>query len=91
MAVNDSVGSTNEDTPFTLSLSSLLGNDTDVDGDTLTLTSVHGAVNGTVSLVNGSVVFTPTLNYNGPASFTYTISDGKGGTDTATVAVSGSA
>ena len=55
VAVNDSVGSTNEDTPITLSLSSLLGNDTDVDGDTLTLTSVHGAVNGTVSLVNGSV------------------------------------
>ncbi|MBK9237880.1 MAG: retention module-containing protein [Rhodoferax sp.] len=85
VAVNDSVGSTNEDTPITLSLSSLLGNDTDVDGDTLTLTSVHGAVNGTVSLVNGSVVFTPTVNYSGPASFTYTISDGHGGSSTATV------
>ena len=56
-----------------------------MDGDTLNITSVQGAVHGTVALVDGNVVFTPTPNYNGPASFTYTISDGHGGTDTATV------
>ena len=40
-----------------------------------------------MALVGGNVVFTPTANYNGPASFTYTVSDGNGGTATATVTV----
>jgi hypothetical protein len=84
IAANDSV-STNEDQPLTITPATLLGNDVDVDGDPLTITSVQGAVNGTVSLVNGAVVFTPAPNYNGPASFTYTVSDGQGGTSTATV------
>jgi hypothetical protein len=48
---------------------------------------VQAPVGGTVALVGGNVVFTPTPNYNGPASFTYTISDGKGGTSNATVSV----
>ncbi len=84
VAANDSV-LTNEDQPLTLTPATLLGNDVDVDGDPLTITGVQGAVNGTVSLVNGVVVFTPAPNYNGPASFTYTMTDGKGGTSTATV------
>ena len=48
---------------------------------------MQGATNGSVALVGGNVVFTPAANYNGPASFTYTISDGHGGTDTATVSL----
>ncbi|WP_395347358.1 Ig-like domain-containing protein [Variovorax sp. UC122_21] len=76
-----------EDTPLTIPASALLGNDSDADGDTLTITSVQGAVNGTVSLVGGNVVFTPNANYNGPASFTYTVSDGNGGSSTVTVTV----
>jgi hypothetical protein len=43
---------------------------------------VQGAVGGTVSLGGGNVVFTPTTQLNGPASF-YTVSDGNGGTATA--------
>lgn len=77
----------NENTALVLAASVLLANDTDANGDTLTVTSVQAAVNGTVTLVNGVVTFTPAPNYNGPASFTYTISDGKGGTDTATVSL----
>ncbi len=73
-----------EDTPITIPASTLLANDTDLDGDTLTITSVQGATNGTVALVNGSPVFTPNGNYFGPASFTYTITDGTS-TSTATV------
>ncbi|MEO6146687.1 MAG: copper resistance protein B, partial [Sulfuriferula sp.] len=84
VAVNDTA-STNEDAAFVVAASTLLANDTDVDGDTLTVTSVQGAVNGTVSLAGGNVTFTPNANYNGPASFTYTVSDGQGGTSTATV------
>jgi len=83
-AVNDT-RSTNEDTPLVITAASLTSNDSDIDGDTLTVTSVGSAVNGSVSLAGGNITFTPSANFNGPASFTYTISDGNGGTDSATV------
>ena len=65
----------------------VLGNDSDVDGDTLTVTHVDGiaitdggpsvtVANGTVALVGGQLVFTPDADYHGPASFSYTITDG---------------
>jgi VCBS repeat-containing protein len=73
------------DTPNTLNASMLLANDTDMDGDSLVITSVQDGINGSVSLVGGNVVFTPATAYTGPASFTYTVEDGRGGTDTATV------
>ncbi|MFG1300912.1 tandem-95 repeat protein [Xanthobacter sp. V3C-3] len=74
-----------EDTALTFAASTLVANDTDVDGDALTVTAVGGASHGTVALANAQVTFTPDANYNGPASFTYTVSDGNGGTSTATV------
>ncbi|MEA1914549.1 MAG: tandem-95 repeat protein, partial [Campylobacterota bacterium] len=80
--------STNEDTALTITAESLLVNDTDLEGDTLSISAVEVTANthGTVSLdANGDVLFTPEANYNGEASFTYTISDGNGGTSTATV------
>jgi len=86
VAVADAA-SVNQDAVLTLTPSELLGNDTDIDGDTLSVASVQGAVNGTVSIVGGNAVFTPTAGYHGPASFTYTISDGNGGSSTATVNV----
>ena len=77
-----------EDTPTLIAASTLLANDTDVDGNVLTLTGVGNGVNGTVVLdQNGNPVFTPDLDFNGPASFEYTISDGNGGTATSTVAI----
>ncbi|MBC7951184.1 MAG: cadherin-like domain-containing protein, partial [Rhodospirillaceae bacterium] len=90
IAVNDSL-TTTEDTALTIAPATLLGNDTDVDGDTLSITAVSNAVGGTVAIVDGNVVFTPTTNFNGSASFSYTISDGQGGTSTATANVSVSA
>ncbi|TLX79722.1 retention module-containing protein [Pseudomonas nicosulfuronedens] len=78
---------TNEDTPLTIAPQTLLGNDSDVDGDSLSIVSVQGAVNGSVKLEGGNVVFTPAKDFNGSGSFTYTISDGHGGTSTATVTV----
>ncbi|MGE8501468.1 MAG: retention module-containing protein [Pseudomonas sp.] len=78
---------TNEDQALVIEPSTLLGNDTDVDGDTLSIVSVQDAVNGSVALVNGKVVFTPAPDFNGTGSFTYTISDGNGKFDTATVTV----
>ncbi|WP_313286089.1 Ig-like domain-containing protein [Stutzerimonas kunmingensis] len=90
VAVGDSLQTT-EDVPLSLSSADLLGNDSDPDGDALTLVSVQKAVNGTVELVNGNVVFTPTANYSGPASFEYSVSDGNGGSATATATISISA
>ncbi len=65
----------------------VLANDTDKDGDALTITSITQPITASISIgANGK-----TLNYNPGAvcfykeTFTYTISDGKGGTSTATV------
>ena len=82
---NDDIAATAEDTALVIAVGTLLANDSDVDGDPLTVIGVQAAVNGTVSLAAGIITFTPTANYFGPASFTYTISDGNGGTATATV------
>ena len=58
--------------------STLLANDSDPDGDPLTLTAVTmGATpHGTVSLAGGVVTYTPTAGYTGADAFTYTLSDG---------------
>jgi Ca2+-binding RTX toxin-like protein len=62
-------------------------NDTDVDGDPLTVTSVGTPAHGTAVVQGGNVLFTPDPNYNGGDSFTYTISDGNGGADSASAAL----
>ena len=86
VAAADSVtGTANK--PLTIASDTLLSNDTDPNGDPLTISSVLDATHGTVALVGGSVVFTPTKDYVGDASFSYTISDGHGGTASATVSV----
>jgi large repetitive protein len=83
VATND-VATTNEDTPVTVAV---LGNDTDIDGDPLTVVSAT-APNGTVVInANGTITYTPNLNFNGTDTITYQISDGKGGFSTATVTV----
>ena len=51
------------------------------------MTGVGGATGGTVELANSTITFTPTANYHGPASFTYTITDSAGGTAMATVSL----
>jgi VCBS repeat-containing protein len=82
---NTSALVTSEDNALTLNASTLLKNDSDVDGDALTVTSVQSATHGNVALNNGVITFTPDANYNGEATFQYTVSDGHGGTSSATV------
>merc|ERR1712098_245543 len=89
-AVNDSpvavddTASVTEDGSVTVTV---LTNDSDVDGDVLTVT-MASTDNGSVVVNNGTTVtYTPVANVNGEATFTYTISDGFSGTDTATVTV----
>jgi len=86
MAGNDSY-TTDEDTTLTVSPSvGVLSNDTDVEGDSLSVTPVSRPSNGTLSFAaNGSFEYTPDSNYNGADSFTYEVTDGNGGTDTGTV------
>ena len=73
-----------EDTSITIDV---LNNDTDADlpNDHLSITGLGDPEHGTVSVVNGQVLYTPDADYNGPDSFTYTITDNFGASDTATV------
>ncbi|OAN43014.1 hypothetical protein A6A04_09975 [Paramagnetospirillum marisnigri] len=73
---------------LTISATDLLANDSDANGDALSITSVGLANHGTVSLdANGNIVFTADEGYSGAASFDYTVSDGHGGFDTARVSI----
>ena len=83
VANNDSA-STNEDTSTTINV---LSNDTDGDGDTLSIQSVSNPPNGSATILGNQIQYTPDANFNGGDSFTYTVSDGNGGTDTANVSV----
>ena len=82
----DDTAVTAEDTPLVFAASALLVNDVDVDGPALTVTAVTAPSHGTVGLAGGTVTFTPDADYNGPAGFDYTVSDGAL-TDTGHVAV----
>ncbi len=62
-------------------------NDSDPDTDGLTITAASGSTKGTVSIIGGGTGITYTRSSAGTDSFTYTISDGRGGTNTATVTV----
>ena len=73
--------------PISVSAASLLANDSDPEGAALTLTAVGGALNGTVTLNAGQVTFTPVAGFFGPASFTYTVIDGQGGSAVGAVTV----
>jgi parallel beta-helix repeat protein len=66
----------------------VLANDSDPDGDSLTITSVTQGAGGKVTInTDGTITYTPTTNFVGSDSFSYTINDGHGGTATATVKV----
>src|SRR4028119_532868 len=77
---NSDSATTAQNTAVTLEASTLLANDTDANGDSLSLTEVSNPVNGSVTFSNSNVIFTPSTNFTGNASFDYSISDGKGGT-----------
>ncbi|MHC5761790.1 beta strand repeat-containing protein [Nostoc sp.] len=86
VAVNDSI-TTNKNTPIIISATTLLSNDTDVDViDSLSITDFTQPSQGSlVNNGNNTYTYTPGQNYYGSDGFTYTISDGHGGSSTATV------
>ncbi|UWQ81545.1 tandem-95 repeat protein (plasmid) [Leisingera sp. S132] len=81
VAVNDSA-STAEDTAVVIDVAA---NDMELDGEALTVTAVTGAANGQVQFSGGRITYTPDADFNGSEQLTYTVSDGNGGTATATV------
>jgi len=81
----DDVVSVAEDGSLTVDV---LANDSDPDGDSLTLSLASQPDHGQVTLnPDGTFTYTPDPNFNGADSFRYQIDDGRGGTTTATVAV----
>jgi hypothetical protein len=94
VANNDSVTIT-EDTVGTFDITvsvvtSVLANDTDVDGDTLIITAIPIPPENGTAIINGTetgITYTPFGNFSGIDAFDYRISDGNGGNATATVSV----
>ena len=76
--------STLEDTPVTIPV---LNNDSDVDGNLLTVNSITQGTNGTITTNGTTVTYTPKINFNGTDSFTYTISDGVNTSNSAMITV----
>ncbi|APG59408.1 HYR domain-containing protein [Christiangramia salexigens] len=83
VAVNDNA---NIDQDSTIEIS-VLENDSDLDGDNLTVSDLTQPNNGSVSTDGTTVTYIPNESFTGTDTFTYTISDGNGGTDTAVVTV----
>jgi hypothetical protein len=82
--VVDDVASTEENHPVTVNV---LANDSDPDGNTITVASVTQPAHGSVTNNTSNVTYTPAANYFGSDAFSYTASDGNGGTATASVSV----
>ena len=84
VAVDDSE-TVNEDTTLSASVAT---NDSDPDPDTLTFTATSTTANGTlVFAADGSYTYSPNANYCGVDGFTYTVDDGHGESDSATVTI----
>ena len=81
----DDTSGTDEETPVTIDV---LANDSDPDGDSLYVAGLMQPAHGTAALnPDGTITYSPAVNFNGNDSFIYTVSDGRGGTATATVNV----
>lgn len=84
---NDDSFETQEDVPATINVA---GNDVDVDGN-LVISSIlvlSSPIHGTLTNnENGSILYTPYPNYNGPDGFSYQICDSEGQCDSATVSI----
>lgn len=79
---NSQAVSTTEDVSKAITLTG-----SDPDGSTITFTIVTPPANGTLSGTGANITYTPTLNYTGADSFTFTVSDGALTSNTATVSI----
>ncbi|BBP45617.1 hypothetical protein THMIRHAS_09900 [Thiosulfatimonas sediminis] len=82
-AINPDTAVTNEDTPVVIDV---LANDTDIDGPVSPVASVTNGANGTVAInADGTVTYTPNVDFNGSDQFTYTNEEGNSATVSVTV------
>jgi hypothetical protein len=82
-AQND-VASTDQDTPVAIAV---LANDSDPDGDALTLVAVTQPAGGAAVIEGAEIRYLPAAGFSGNDAFDYTVSDGRGGESTASVRV----
>ena len=87
VAVADTATTTSGPTLVKPVMIEVLKNDTDANGDTLSLVGGTNPVNGTVTKSGNNAIYTPRLGFVGTDTFTYTVSDGKGKTARGTVSV----
>ena len=82
---SDDIASTYEDMDVTINV---LANDSDIDQDLLSVSSVTQGTNGSIVInPNKTVTYTPNAGFFGMDSFLYTVEDGNGGSNIATVTV----
>jgi hypothetical protein len=87
VAVDDAY-SMNEDTVLSISAPGVLANDTDADGDTLTVTLVDDVSAGTLVFnADGSFTYTPDADFYGEVTFTYVANDGMVASNLVTVTI----
>src|SRR5690625_220092 len=92
MQIHNEVPVANDDT-YTVEANSVdnvfdvLANDTDPDGDVLTLIAVSSPSHGQAEISGSQIAYTPDAGFVGTDSFTYTVEDGFGGEASATVTV----
>ena len=83
---NDDSATAQEDAPIVTI--DVLANDTDADTDRLMVINATQGKNGSVTInTNGTLAYAPGRDFCGTDTFSYTLSDGKGGNSTATVVV----
>ncbi|MEL7076882.1 MAG: tandem-95 repeat protein [Cyanobacteria bacterium J06582_2] len=75
IASNDTATAIDEDTSFTILATELLSNDSDVEGDSLSIIEVNSSDGTAVINTEGNIEFTPAPNFNGTAKFNYIVTD----------------
>ncbi len=81
----DDAATTPKNTPVTIDV---LANDTDADGDPLSVTNLTAPAHGSVALnADGTVTYSPNAGFLGTDTFTYTANDGTSDSNVATVTV----
>ncbi|WP_375750390.1 cadherin-like domain-containing protein [Vibrio sp. HN007] len=89
--VSPAAPNASDDTSYTLEDQTVIidatANDTDADGDELTIIEVGPALNGTIEIVDNQIHYTANEHWSGTDTFTYKISDGSGGYDVASATV----
>jgi VCBS repeat-containing protein len=80
----DDLAATPEDVPVVIAVK---GNDTDPDGDALSVSGFSQPKHGAVTRSGGQLVFTPDADWNGTTTFTYSVCDSRGACDEAVVTV----